>query len=116
MPNDFQRVGNARPPQALNGRLIYRYIDSIDDKEDRKEAKHKNNNDKNKKANKGGRQVQNALTDQDNNEEDKPILNSNNNNNLTFTNDNNVNTVANRYNVHDGDLVEVDLFDNSTHV
>lgn len=67
MPNDFPRVGNARPPQALNGRLIYRYIDDVDDKNDHKGSKKddgynnmKHNNDK--KANRRGRQVQNALT------------------------------------------------------
>lgn len=28
MPNDFHRYGNARPPQALNGRRIYRFEDT----------------------------------------------------------------------------------------
>jgi carbonic anhydrase len=28
LPNDFHRVGNARPPQALNGRRIYRFDDT----------------------------------------------------------------------------------------
>ncbi|CAC9501730.1 carbonic anhydrase-like protein [Leishmania infantum JPCM5] len=27
LPNDFHRFGNARPPQALNGRLIFRFDD-----------------------------------------------------------------------------------------
>uniref|UniRef100_A0A0A9YJU9 ARF GTPase-activating protein GIT2 n=1 Tax=Lygus hesperus TaxID=30085 RepID=A0A0A9YJU9_LYGHE len=82
MPNDFQRFGNARPPQSLNNRIIYRYTDTTNEENDKKEMnvksqKEYNRDDKakkNKKLKKQDGKMYAAYSDTSNNDDETGLV------------------------------------------